>query len=323
VGIIAQSEQAGSQLALDTFEFEAGPEQERFDELLARSLPRLSLTRIRRAIAEGDALVNGALSAKGARLRCGDRVSLIIAADEPSAMMPEPIALDILYEDAELIVVNKPVGLLTHPSRTEKSGTLSNALVHHFLHTSGALIRPGLIHRLDRNTSGALVVAKTARAHRILSKAFRQRRVVKRYLALVDGQVTLDAGEIEAPIGRDENAWPRWRVMAEGRPAQTRYAVRQRFDRHTLLELELLTGRTHQIRIHCAALGHPLTGDRIYGISSDQASEELRLLHYLLHAYHLAFRHPTTGEELAFTAPLSAVMNQGLEMLKSVSRQPG
>lgn len=299
-----------------TFEFVAGPEAERFDEFLARRLPAVSVTRLRRAIAEGEALLNGAPAAKGMRLGCGDRVSITLNAAERSSTTPEPMALEILYEDAELIVVNKPAGLLVHPSRSEKSGTLTNALAYHFLQHGGTAIRPGLIHRLDRHTSGVLVIAKTARAHRIIAKAFRQRRVVKRYLALITGRVALDAGEVAAPIGRDGQAWPRWQINSNGRPALTRYAVRRRFAQHTLLELEPLTGRTHQLRIHCAHLGHPVVGDRVYG-TPEPVSERLGLSYHLLHAERLTLRHPGTGSEMSFTAPLPPVFAAAIEMLES------
>ena len=301
---------------LQTFEFEAGTEQERFDEFLALRLPTLSRTRLRRAIAEGDALVNGMAAVKGMRLQPGDRVSLTIAADERSSATPEPIGLDILYEDPELIVVNKPTGLLVHPSRTEKSGTLTNALAYHFLQTGEVTIRPGLLHRLDRDTSGVLAIAKTERAHRIIAKAFRQRRVTKRYVALVNGQVADDFGKIEAPIGRNATSWPRWCVMSDGRPAQTRYVVQQRFAAYTLLELEPLTGRTHQLRIHCALLGHPIVGDRVYGIKSSNETNPLELSSQLLHAHQLSFRHPTSGEEMTFIAPLPSVMVETLSKLE-------
>lgn len=312
---IELSETAEPPPDLQTFEFEAGAEQERFDEFLAQRLPQFSQTRIRRAIAEGDALVNGVAAAKGLRLNAGDRVSLVIAASERSSATPEPIALDVLYEDTDLIVVNKPAGLLVHPSRTEKSGTLTNALTYHFLQTSGAPIRPGLLHRLDRDTSGVVAVAKTDRAHRIIAKAFRQRRVAKRYLALVNGLVADNDGEIDAPIGRNAETWPRWQVMSAGRPAQTRYTVRQRFAVHTLLELEPLTGRTHQLRLHCAALGHPITGDCVYGSKTEDGAEQLVCSSQLLHAYRLTFRHPSTGQEITFTAPLPAAMIEVLERL--------
>src|SRR5215475_7057524 len=221
-----------------SFEFEAGADKQRLDEFVATRLPKISLTRIRRLIAEGDVLLNHERSLKGVRLQPGDRVSVKIFAAEKSSTTPEPIPLDILFEDEHIIAVNKPTGLLAHPSNTEKSGALTNALAYHFWQTAGSPIRPGLVHRLDRNTSGVIVIAKTPRAHRTLSKHFRERRVKKFYLALVFGTVEQDQGEIEAPIGYDPKAWPHWRVMSDGRQANTHYRVRRRFGTHTLLELE-------------------------------------------------------------------------------------
>ncbi len=217
------------------FEFVAGDDKPRLDEFIATRLPKVSLTRIRRLIAEGDAQVNDAASLKGARLQPGDRVSVRVFAAEKSSATPEAIPLDVLYEDDDIVVVNKQVGLLTHPSHREKSGTLMNALAWHFWQSSGGAIRPGLVHRLDRNTSGVIVVAKTPRAHRTLSKHFRERWVKKFYLALVCGRVEAAEGEIDAPIGHDPAVFPHWRVMREGgeaREAQTRlrepYAARTR-----------------------------------------------------------------------------------------------
>jgi 23S rRNA pseudouridine1911/1915/1917 synthase len=303
-------------------EFEAGAGRERVDEFLARLAPDLSLTRLRRAIQEGAALVNGAATAPGARLAPGDRVSLVVGAEERTAATPEPIALDVLHEDAEIIVVNKPAGLLMHPSRTEKSGTLTNALAWHFRQAGQAGVRVGVVHRLDRDTSGVVVIAKTLRAHRIIAKAFRQRRVGKLYVALVCGRVAADAGEVDAPIGRDAAAWPRWRVMEGGRPAVTRYRVRQRFGEHTLIEAEPLTGRTHQIRIHCALAGHALAGDAVYGAAQPSAGESpsLALPHHLLHACRLSLRHPADGREVTFTAPLPPLLRETLERLDPVSK---
>ncbi len=313
------SNQAVKSPGRDVLEFEAGPEKERLDRFLARCVPGLSLTRIRRAIAEGEVLVNGAISAKGMRLAPGDRVSLWVSPTERTATTPEALAFEVLHEDDEIIVVNKPAGMLVHPSRLEKSGTLANGLVYHFLQRSGRPLRPGIIHRLDRDTSGIIVVAKTVRAHRLLSKAFRERRIMKTYLALVKGRVAPEAGEIDAPIGWEASAWPRWRVIDQGRPAQTRYRVKRRFEQATLLELEPLTGRTHQLRIHCAFIGHPIIGDRLYGEAAADMAEALELKHQLLHAATLAFRHPATGEPLTFAAPLPPVMKQVLELLGSGS----
>jgi 23S rRNA pseudouridine1911/1915/1917 synthase len=291
-----------------SFEFEAGPTRPRLDEFVAAQLPKVSLTRIRRLIAEGDVLINGEKSVKGVRLAAGDRVSVKIFAAEKSSTTPEPIPLDIVYEDDHLIVVNKAVGLLVHPSRSEKSGTLTNGLAYHFWQTTGSAIRPGLVHRLDRNTSGVIVIAKTPRAHRTLSKHFRERRVKKFYLALVCGAVEQDQGEIDAPIGYDPKVWPHWRVMSDGRPAKTHFKVRRRLSAHTLLELEPLTGRTHQLRIHCNLIGHPIIGDPIYSSKVDPLAAMHKLKHHLLHASRLLFRHPATNAEMDFEAPMPQTM---------------
>jgi 23S rRNA pseudouridine1911/1915/1917 synthase len=266
-------------------------------------------------IAEGDVLVNGAPSTKGTRLQPGDRVAVKIFSAEKSSATPEPIPLEILHEDDSLIVVNKPVGLLVHPSNSEKSGTLTNGLSYHFWRSSGEAIRPGIVHRLDRNTSGVIVVAKTARAHRTLSKHFRERLVKKFYLALVSGRVEPPSGEIQAPIGCDPKTWPHWRVMDDGKPAQTRYQSRRRSAAHTLLELEPLTGRTHQLRIHCNLIGHPIVGDPIYASAVDPLTTKYQLKYHLLHASRLIFRHPATNREMDFEAPIPAAMREIIEML--------
>jgi 23S rRNA pseudouridine1911/1915/1917 synthase len=294
-----------------SFEFEAGANKPRLDEFVANQLPKISLTRIRRLIADGDVLVNNEKSLKGVRLQPGDKVSVKIFAAEKSSATPEPIPIKILFEDEHVIVVNKPTGLLAHPSNTEKSGTLTNALAYHFWQTAGAPIRPGIVHRLDRNTSGVMVIAKTARAHRTLSKHFRERWVKKFYLALVSGRVERDSAEISAPIGSDPKVWPHWRVLQEsegGKPAQTLYRVKRRFPAHTLLELEPLTGRTHQLRIHCNLIGHPIVGDPIYASMIDPVAAERRLKHHQLHAARLIFRHPATGSEMNLEAPMPQTM---------------
>jgi 23S rRNA pseudouridine1911/1915/1917 synthase len=301
-------------------EFIAEEYQARLDEFLACLIPDLSLTYIRRAVRDGAVLVNGLPTAPGAQLIPGDCVRLLVNADERTSARPEAIPLDVLYEDSEVIVVNKPCYLLTHPSRTEKSGTLTNALAYHFQQTAQARVRPGIIHRLDRNTSGVIVVAKNARAHRIIAKAFRQRRVQKRYSGLVRGRVNSETGEIHAPIGRDAEAWPRWRVMEEGRPAVTRYSVRRRYDGYTLIEAEPLTGRTHQIRIHFAWIGHPLAGDAVYGVASQEGrTPSLVFPHHLLHASYISFRHPADGREVSFEAPLSPIMQAITNQLEAAS----
>jgi 23S rRNA pseudouridine1911/1915/1917 synthase len=290
----------------------------RLDEFIARQLPKISLTRIRRLIADGDVLVNGVASLKGERLNRHDHITVKLFAAEKSAATPEPIPLDILYEDTDLIVINKPVDLLVHPSNSEKSGTLLNGLAYYFWEQHGEPVRPGLVHRLDRNTSGVIVIAKTPRAHRTLSKHFRERWVKKFYVALVSGVVAQDAGEIDAPIGSDATKWPHWCVLPVeqgGRAAQTRYRVKQRFAAHTLLELEPLTGRTHQLRIHCQLIGHPIVGDPHYHNGLDPLVRQHKLKHHLLHAARLVFKHPATGKEMDMQAPMPASMRQIIEEL--------
>ncbi len=308
---------------LQTFEFQVAATGLRFDQFLALHFPAISLTRIRRAIREGHARVNDKHRIQGWILAPGDHVTISVDPASPTSALPEAIPLDILFEDDDLIIINKPTGLLSHPSTNEKSGTLMNALAWHVLHsrhTPGhAAPRPVLLHRLDRDTSGVIAISKNERATRIVTKAFRQRRVSKTYLALVGGVMTEDTGLIDAPIGREAHAWPRWRVMEGGDDSQTRFTVKQRFARHTLVELEPLTGRTHQLRIHCAHIGHPITGDQVYrGRSENHAPgiPGLTLKHQLLHAHRLTLRHPTTGAEMTFTAPLPALMTEALEAVK-------
>lgn len=296
--------------------------QTRLDQFLALNFPAISLTRIRRAIREGDARVNGQRSFQGWVLQIGDEVTFDINVDEPTAALPEPIPLEIIYEDADILIINKPVNLLAHPSRTEKSGTLMNAIAYHLLHsktfTSKDAVRPILLHRLDRDTSGAIAIAKNERANRIIFKAWEKKRVTKRYLALVHGVVEKDSGEINAPIGRNPHTFPRWCVLENGNPSQTKFIVKERFAQHTLLELEPLTGRTHQLRIHCAHINHPIIGEKIYkGYGELIHQSEIKAPHQLLHAHLLAFRHPTTGEEMTFNAPLPQTMREILEQLKN------
>lgn len=298
------------------FEFTAGEEGLRLDAFVCRELPRISQTRVRRLVAESDILVNDLPSLKGYRLRAGDRVSVRMFAADKSAATPEPIPLGILYEDRELIVVDKPAGLLVHPNHIEKSGTLTNGLAWHFWKSEGEAIRPGLVHRLDRQTSGVIVVAKTARAHRTLSKHFRERWVRKTYLALVSGVVSNEEGEVDAPIGSNPNTWPRWQVMADGRAAKTTYRVQRRYPAHTLLELEPLTGRTHQLRIHCALIGHPIVGDTVYAPAGDPLTARLQVRSQLLHAWRLSFRHPATNAMIECEAPLPEPMRRIVDGLE-------
>lgn len=241
--------------------------------------------------------VNGQAENIGYRLRPRDFVEISVEQDRGTAMRPEDIDLDVVFEDEHLIVINKPAGMLMHPSHREHSGTLLNGLVFYLNDKSAGdldsrdMIRPGLIHRLDKETSGLVVVAKNARAHRILSGHFMKRRVEKRYLALVEGSPAEDEGTIQAPIGRyDELKY--WSVKEDGKHSESRFTVIERRDNTTLIEMEPVTGRTNQLRIHCELIGHPIVGDVKRG-----GREFGRLC---LHAYRLGFPHPATGEQLSF-----------------------
>lgn len=277
----------------------------RLEDYLLVHFPLVSKMYLRDLVKLGRCEVNGRHENIGYRLREHDFIEIIVDATRGTAMRREEIPLDILHEDNDLIVVHKPAGMLMHPSHREQSGTLLNALAYHVNRDADTIERPGLPHRLDKQTSGLVIVAKNARAHRMISSQFLKKQVVKRYLALVDGIVGDDSGVIEAPIGRYDEL-KHWSVKSDGKHATTNYVVRERIDGRsphgskgvldpqvkTLLELEPVTGRTNQLRIHCEHIGHPIVGDRQRG-----GSEHGRLC---LHAFKLVFRHPTTGEMLEF-----------------------
>lgn len=285
----------------DRIEIQVGRDghKRRLDEFLFDRFGGLSKMYLRHIVKDEKCEVNGRNENVGYRLRENDFVELELDLTRETAMRPQAIPIDILYEDQDIAVVNKAPGMLVHPTNRDKSGTLLNALAFHFNSVSGSVsgerpsdaIRPGLIHRLDKQTSGLIVIAKNQRSHKRMTEYFRKKFVEKRYLALVEGAVENDSGLIEAPIGRYAEL-KHWNVKADGKPSETRYWVKRRRDDMTLLELEPVTGRTNQLRIHCSAIGHPIVGDEQRG-----GREFGRLC---LHAYRLAFRHPTTKEQLFF-----------------------
>jgi len=294
----------------------------RLDTFLASQIERWSRARLQRLIDSEDVLVNGKPSKPSYKLREHDEIEVELIAPPTDNFVPENIPLEIVFEDETLVVVNKPAGLVVHPASGTPSGTLANALAYHFqmLPDRGTGMRPGIVHRLDRDTSGLLVVAKTEPALENLSDQFRDRTVFKSYVALVHGRVTPDSGRIDQPLARDLSNRTRMGVVRGGRNALTLYRVRRGFQRFTLLDVELKTGRTHQIRVHLAWLKHPVVGDETYGGGRDNTIQDARLRarvrnlkRQFLHAEKLAFTHPETKEVLKFEAPLPTDLAEFLE----------
>jgi 23S rRNA pseudouridine1911/1915/1917 synthase len=295
---------------------------ERLDSFIAEALPELSRTAVQRLIDAGEVMVNGAVPRSSYKVRRGDTVVVRIPPAQPVALSPEALPLDILYEDADILVVNKAAGMVVHPGAGNYSGTLVNALLAHCddLQGIGGELRPGIVHRLDKDTSGVLVVAKNDHAIHALQRQFKQRDVRKTYVALVIGNIEQVEGVIEAPIGRHRVHRQRMAVVTNGKPARTRWRVRGRYRDaqnriYTLLDVRLLTGRTHQIRVHFAWLGYPLVGDVVYG----PVHSPLPAPRQFLHARALTLVHPTTEEKMTFSAPLPDDLAQFLETLVLVT----
>ena len=289
----------------------------RLDRYLTTQLPDLSRTVIQKLIENEEVLVNGHISKSGYVLKLGDEVQLnsLDMHANATSIIPRSYPLDIIYEDEYLLVVNKAAGMVVHPAPGHHDDTLVNALAAYnpdiVKEDSG--LRPGIIHRLDKDTSGLIIVAKNAIVHSALATQMKQHEIIKRYLALVEGVVALDQGSIDAPIGRNPRHRQQMAVtVVKSRAARTHFRVQQRFTRHTLLLLELETGRTHQIRVHLRAIGHPVVGDPVYG--SGNISHGISPGRQFLHAFQLIFTHPTTGDILHLEAPLpkdlQAVLDQ-------------
>jgi 23S rRNA pseudouridine1911/1915/1917 synthase len=309
-----------------TFAASAEDEGARLDAFLAARVAGASRSRLKQWIDDGEVLVSGRAAKPSHRLRAGDTVELEAPAPlTASDFAPEDIPLDIVHEDDSIVVVNKPAGLVVHPAAGIRAGTLANALAFHFrqLASGGGPARPGIVHRLDRDTSGLLVVAKTDEVHESLSAQFRSREVVKYYVALVHGATKDERGRVEEPVGRDPRNRTRMAVVRGGRAALSIWRVRRRFTRYTLLDVEIKTGRTHQIRVHLAWLRHPVVGDDAYGAGRDNTIQDARvrsavqsLGRQFLHAERLGFRHPRTGEFLKFNAPLPPELSALLERIE-------
>jgi len=299
---------------------------ERLDRWLARVMPETSRARLQAVIAAGGVLVEGRAARPSLRLKAGQSVSVRLPAPRPADPLAEDIPITVVHEDRHLLVVDKPAGLVVHPGAGRASGTLVNALLHRVRDLSGVggVLRPGIVHRLDRGTSGLLVVAKDDATHLALSRQFSGRTVEKEYLAVVLGVPRAAEGTIDVPIGRDPIHRQRMSVRApRGRAARSTYRVVEALDGAALLRVRIATGRTHQIRVHLAALGHPVAGDATYGGRRSPASRrpEARaaleaLARPALHAARLAFTHPSSGERLSFESPLPADLQELLVILK-------
>jgi 23S rRNA pseudouridine1911/1915/1917 synthase len=309
-----------------TFKVDDAGVDSRLDTYLASQIQTWSRARLQRLIENEDVVVNGQSAKASYRLRKGDEIEVELVASPAEIFEPQKIPLDIVHEDEDLIVVNKPAGLVVHPAAGIHSGTLANALAFHFqnLPASAGSIRPGIVHRLDRDTSGLLVVAKTEEALENLSEQFRDRTVFKSYIALVHGRVDNSSGRIDQPLARDPGNRTRMAVVRGGRSAITLYKVRKHYHRFTLLDVELKTGRTHQIRVHLTWLHHPVVGDETYGGGRDNNIQDARLRsmvrnlgRHFLHAERLAITHPKTGARLEFHAPLPDELSRLLTQLES------
>lgn len=300
----------------------------RLDAYLASQIEGWSRARLQHLIADEEVLVNGKPAKSSYKLNVNDEIEVELVASPATTFAPENIPLDIIFEDDALIVVNKPAGLVVHPAAGIQTGTLANALAYHFekLSTSAGAVRPGIVHRIDKDTSGLLAVAKTEIAHERLADQFRERKIFKSYLALVHGVVARETGRIEEPLARDPRNRTRMAIVRGGRGALSLYKVRRRFDRFTLLDVEIKTGRTHQIRVHLASLKHPVVGDEVYGggrdntVRDSKVRVEIRKLgRHFLHAAELGLRHPISGEQLRFQAPMPANLQHLLDVLENVT----
>ena len=291
----------------------------RLDLYLSQHLPYLSRTRIQQLIEQGQVQVNGKVcTSKKVTAQPGDRISLEIPAAQPLALQPEDIPLDILYEDDIMLIINKPAGLVVHPAPGHPEGTLVNALLAHCpsLPGIGGVQRPGIVHRLDKDTTGAIAIAKTDQAHQHLQAQLKAKTARREYLGVVYGAPTVQNGTIDLPIGRhpiDRKKMAVLSVEKGGRSAVTHWQVEERLGNYSLLHFQLETGRTHQIRVHSTHMGHPIVGDRVYGSGH---SVGVNLPGQALHAWRLRLQHPLTGDWLEVTAPPPPAFTTLLEVLR-------
>lgn len=287
--------------------------QERLDVYLTEKLNK-TRSAVKKLIADGLITVNGKTEKAGKVVKCGDEISATLPDPVPLDLTPENLPLDIVYQDEDVAVINKAQGVTVHAGNGTHGSTLVNALLYHLDSLSGinGVIRPGIVHRIDKDTSGLLVVAKNDAAHLSLSDQIKNKTCARIYYALVEGVVKTDKGEIETYIGRSDKNRTMMAVTDHGRKAITDYETVKRFSSYTLMRFSLKTGRTHQIRVHCKYIGHPIVGDPVYGYKT----QKFKLNGQLLHAAELAFNHPRTGERMTFTAPLPDYFEAVLKKLE-------
>ncbi len=294
--------------------FIATGDGERLDKAISIRVPDLSRSFAQQLIKDGAVTVDGRPSKPSYRAQMGDEISVCIPDKTPETVLPEDIPLDIIYEDEALLVVNKPAGMVVHPALGHPGGTLVNAVLAHCPQVAdvGPPERPGIVHRLDKDTSGLILIAKDEDTRAALQRQFKRREIAKTYLALVEDQVQPREGIVDAPVGRDKQQRKKMAVVQQGRKARTIYRAIEYFPNHTLLEVHPRTGRTHQVRVHLAWLGYPVVGDSVYGRRRQRLLES----RHFLHATRLRFIHPATGEEVEFKAPLPPELSAVLDQLR-------
>lgn len=289
-------------------------DRERIDSYLAEKLENVSRSMVQKHIASGNVLLNGKQVKPRQLVSAGDIIEVTIPEPQPCEILPENIPLDIIYQDEYIAVINKQAGLSVHPANGVYSGTLVNALLYQIkdLSSIGGVVRPGIVHRIDKNTTGLLVVAKNDEAHISLSRQIAEKSCCRIYRGITEGVIKQDSGAIIAPIGRSPSDRKKMAVVHSGKYAETHYKVLQRFKENTYAEFELKSGRTHQIRVHLRHIGHPIVGDEVYGYSK----QRFKLNSHLLHAYKLILRHPKSGQLMEFTAPLPEEFEKILSILR-------
>lgn len=308
----------GEQFRLVVNEEQAG---HRLDKVVTAMQEDWTRSRVQEWISDGRVMINGKIKKANYKVRKDDEIVIEIPPPTPLELIPEPMDLDIAYEDEEVIVVNKPRGLVVHPGPGNTEGTLVHGLLHHChgqLSGIGGVIRPGIVHRIDKDTSGLLMVAKTDRAHQSLAEQLKVHTVTRRYFAIVLGVIPHDHGTIDAPIGRDVKNRQRMAVVERnGKEAITHFTVLERFERHTLVRCQLQTGRTHQIRVHMKYIGHPIVGDPVYSASYKKSGFAIK--GQALHAGVLGFDHPVSGKRILLEADMPEDMQKILRYLRSSS----